>query len=133
MTKESPDVFIAADGEEIEIAVTSVNFDLDANFDPALSVTVDAQFRKVGTVTMGDASMAFTIFYNFPDPVPPGGKYTRTITGPDGFQDGPFDIPPDPAQSVVPISYVFKLAPATVHRAVTKRAPAAVKRHGGRS
>jgi hypothetical protein len=112
MTKISPDVYSAALGEVIRIIVRSVNFDINADFDSQLKIVSQGQFSKTGELTMGNADTTFAIVYNFPDPMPAGGKYTRTVTGPGGFTDGPFDVLQPGSEPNVVLTYVIKLAAA---------------------
>jgi len=111
MTKISPDVYSAAQGEVIRISVQSVNFVINADLDPNLTpVGPTTAFSKAGELTMGNADTTFAVGYNFPNPMPAGGKYTRTITGPGGFTDGPFDVLQPGSQANVTLPYVVKLA-----------------------
>jgi hypothetical protein len=112
MTTQSPDVFVAAPGDQIQITVNSVGFDQNAKFDPKLNIPSDTQFQKIGQLTMGAAQTIFAIDYNFPDPPPAGAKYTRTVTGPGGFVDGPSDIPALAGQPLLVVPYVLKLSAA---------------------
>ena len=114
MTTESPDIFIAAVGDVVRISVQSVNFVINAKLDPKLTQIRADNFTKVGELTMGNAQMAFSVDYNFPNPLPAGGKYTRTVTGPGGFVDGPIDVTPAPGQTLIVLPYVLKVAPAKV-------------------
>lgn len=109
MTKISPDVYSAAAGEVITITVHSINFVVNAVLDDKLTpVGLVSDFSKAGQLTMGDAATTFAVSYNFPKPLPAGGKYTRTITGPGGFTDGPFDILQPGDETNVALPYVVK-------------------------
>jgi hypothetical protein len=111
MTKIGPDVYSATTGDLIRITVQSVNFVVNADLDDKLAVVGPVNdFSKVGELTMGDAEATFVVSYNFPDPMPAGGKYTRTITGPGGFIDGPCDVLQPGAEANVALPYVVKLA-----------------------
>ncbi len=111
MTKISPDVYSAAAGEVIRITVQSINFVINADVDDKLTpVGPVSDFSKAGELTMGNAGTTFSVGYNFPNPLPAGGKYTRTITGPGGFTDGPFDVLQPGSQANVTLPYVMKLA-----------------------
>jgi len=113
MTKIDPDVYSAAPGEVIRITVQSVNFVINADLDNKLTpVGLVNDFSKAGELTMGNATATFSVSYNFPDPTPPGGKYTRTITGPGGFTDGPFDVLQPGNERNVALPYVVKLPPS---------------------
>jgi hypothetical protein len=84
---------------------------INANLDPKLtSVGAVNNFSKAGQLTMGRADTTFVVNYNFPVPLPAGGKYTRTITGPGGFQDGPFDVVQVGAVTSETLPYVVKSA-----------------------
>jgi hypothetical protein len=111
VTKISPDVYSAAPGEVIRITVQSVNFVLNADLDDELTpVGPVSDFSKAGQLTMGNSETTFSVGYNFPNPLPAGGKYTRTIAGPGGFTDGPFDVLQPGDETNVALPYVVKLA-----------------------
>jgi hypothetical protein len=111
VTKISPDVYSAAAGEVVRIAVNSVNFVINAVLDDKLTpVGPGSDFSKAGELTMGNADTTFSVGYNFPKPLPEGGKYTRTITGPGGFIDGPFDVLQPGSETNVTLPYVLKVA-----------------------
>ena len=113
MTKINPDVFSANAGEVVRITVQSVGFDVDADLDPQLTpVGAVNDFSKAGELTMGNADTTFVVSYNFPTPMPAGGKYTRTITGPHGFSDGPFDIFQPGDENNVALPYVIEFVAA---------------------
>ena len=112
MTKLGPDKYSASPGEVIQITVQSVNFVINANLDPKLTpVGAVNNFSKTGQLTMGGVDTTFVVNYNFPVPLPVGGKYARTITGPAGFKDGPFDVLQVGAETSETLPYVVK-APA---------------------
>lgn len=112
MTKITADVYSATAGEVIRITVRSINFVLNAvlDEDKLTSVGPVSDFSKAGQLTMGSAETTFSVGYNFPNPLPAGGKYTRTITGPGGFTDGPFDILQPGNETNVTLPYVVKPA-----------------------
>jgi len=110
MTKISPNVYSAAAGEVIQITVQSVNFVINADLDDKLTPVDQTDFSKAGKLTMGNAETAFGVSYNFPNPMPAGGRYTRTITGPGGFTDGPFDVLQPGNEANVALVYVVKPA-----------------------
>jgi hypothetical protein len=113
MTKVSPDVFSATAGEVIQITVQSVGFVINADLDPKLKpVGPVNDFSKAGQLTMGNADTTFVVGYNFPTPLPAGGKYTRTITGPSGFTDGPFDVLQPGNENNVTLPYVIEFVAA---------------------
>jgi hypothetical protein len=110
MTKIGPDVYSVATGDVIQIYVQSVNFVINADFDPKLTTVGPVNdFSKTGQLTISDGDTDFSIGYNFPNPLPTGGKYTRTITGPGGFTDGPFDVLQPGNQGNVTLPYIVKL------------------------
>lgn len=114
MTKIGPDVYSAASGEVIRITIHSINFDINADLDDKLvPVGSVSNFSKAGQLTMGSAETTFAVGYNFPNPLPPGGKYTRTVTGTGGFTDGPFDVLQPGSETSVMLPYVVKLAVKT--------------------
>jgi hypothetical protein len=111
VTKISPDVYSVAVGEVVRITVQSINFVINADLDNKLTpVGPASNFSKAGELRMGNADTTFTVGYNFPNPMPSGGKYTRTITGPGGFSDGPFDVLQPGSQGNVTLPYILKLA-----------------------
>jgi hypothetical protein len=117
MTKIGPDEYSAIAGEVVRITVQSVNFVINANLDPKLTPVGSVNdFSKAGELTMGNSNATFAVNYNFPKPLPAGGKYTRTITGPGGFTDGPFDVAQIGDESSETLPYVVKLAPAPAGR-----------------
>jgi hypothetical protein len=112
MKKISPDVYCAAAGEVIRVTVQSVNFVINANLDNKLTpVGPVNDFSKSAQLTMGNAETTFVVSYTFPNPLPAGGKYVRTITGPAGFKDGPFDVLQPGSEPNVALPYVVKPAP----------------------
>lgn len=111
MTKNSPDNYSAAAGEVIRITVQSDTFNVNADLDTQLTpVGPVGQFSKAGELTMGNADTTFNVTYNFP--TASGGKYTRTVTGPNGFKDGPFDVFQQGSQTSVALPYVLKFVAA---------------------
>lgn len=114
MQKIGVDEYSAAPGEVLTIKIESVNFVINADLDPLLTPGPATNFSKSGSLTMGGADTTFVVGYNFPVPLPAGGKYTRTVTGPGGFVDGPFDVVQIGAVPNVALPYMVKVAaPAT--------------------
>jgi hypothetical protein len=115
MKKLGPDRFSATAGEKIRITVRSVNFAINADLDPKLSpVGPVNDFMKVGELTMGNEDVTFSVDYNFPNPLPDGGKYTRTIAGPAGFIDGPVDVVQLGKEPLLTLTYTVEAAGAAV-------------------
>jgi hypothetical protein len=111
MTKIGPDVYSASAGEVIRITVQSEKFVINADLDNKLTPTgPKSDFSKAGELTIGASDTTFAVGYNFPNPLPAGGKYTRTITGPGGFTDGPFDVLQPGNQTNVTLPYVIRLS-----------------------
>jgi hypothetical protein len=111
MTTPSPDVFLVQPGDKIRITLNSVNFANNAKFDPKLELKSQTNFEEVAEIEMGNSHCAFAVAYGFPSPLPGGAKYTETITGPDGFIDGPNDIVPQVGQTLIVRPYVLQLQP----------------------
>src|SRR5215471_2172052 len=112
MDSPDPDVFRASPGDVIQITVQSVNMVQNAKFDPKLTVTSDEPVRKVGQITMGNTETTFAVAYSFPKQQPAGAKYTRTVTGPGNFTDGPFDVTAAPGEELIMLPYILKPAQA---------------------
>jgi hypothetical protein len=114
MIKLSSGVYAVSPGDVVQIAVTSVNMVNNSQLDPQLTPAgINNDFVKSGELTMGNAATSFAVTYSFPNPLPDGAKYTRTITGPGGFSDGPSDVLAAPGQTLVVLPYILNLAAAT--------------------
>jgi hypothetical protein len=110
MTRLGRNFYSATPGEVIRITVRSVNFVINANLDPKLApVGPVNDFSKAGELTMGNTDTVFAIDYNFPNPMPQGGKYTATVSSGD-FTDGPNDILQVGAEPTETLAYVVKFA-----------------------
>jgi hypothetical protein len=92
MTKLSNREYSAAPNEKIQIIVQSVNFVSNARLDTSvLTVSQPDDFTRIGKMTMGHDDTTFNVTFIFPNPLPAGGKYTYTVSGP-GVNDGPNDV-----------------------------------------
>jgi hypothetical protein len=120
MTKISRNVYSVAAGEVVRIKVQSVNFVLNVKLDDKLTpVGPVNDFSITGELTMGAADNAFSVNYNFPAPMPAGGKYIETVTGPGGFTDGPSDVLQIGNLPSETLTYVLRLAAVTGAAAAT--------------